>query len=72
MPATTPEQKALVGNQAAGEPLLVMYTDDCHQTCRELKERNVRFRSEPFEEGGSIAAHALDLYGNEFVIVQLK
>jgi catechol 2,3-dioxygenase-like lactoylglutathione lyase family enzyme len=69
--AETEEQLRHVGRQTAGQPCLVIYTDDLYGSYAELSARNVRFVREPKEEGGAIFAHFEDLYGNEIVLVQL-
>ncbi|HEY9514368.1 MAG TPA: VOC family protein [Gemmatimonadaceae bacterium] len=61
----------LIGCQAGGQPLLVLYTDDCRATAATLAERGVRFPRLPAERDGAVFAHFLDLYGNEFVLVEL-
>jgi predicted enzyme related to lactoylglutathione lyase len=72
MPATTDEQRARVGNQTGGEPIAVIYTEDCRQAYAELRERGLQFLGEPVEEAGSVHVHFLDLYGNTFVLVELR
>lgn len=61
----------LVGHQSGRGPFLVLYTDDCRQTCAALARRGVRFRKHPYEDGGAVVAHIEDVYGNELVIAQL-
>lgn len=63
--------EALVGRQAGGQPLLVLYTDDCRARCAALESDGVRIRRPPVEADGAVFAHCLDLYGNEIVLVQL-
>lgn len=63
--------EALVGRQAGGQPLLVLYTDDCRAHCATLEAAGVRIRRPPAEGDGAVFAHCLDLYGNEIVLVQL-
>lgn len=69
--ARTDAERALVGKQAAGEPFLVLYTDDCRAAVATLEQRGARVRRQPVEDAGSIAAHIEDLYGNEIVIAEL-
>jgi len=66
------EQRSLVGRQAGGQPLLVLYTDDVHSDYLRLISQGVTFRDEPREEEDSFVAHFRDLYGNEHVLVQVK
>jgi catechol 2,3-dioxygenase-like lactoylglutathione lyase family enzyme len=60
-----------VGAQAGGEPVAVLYTDDLHELVARWRSRQVRFRVDPYESEGTQVCHVLDLYGNEFVAVQL-
>lgn len=69
--ASTDEQRALVGRQTGGEPCAVLYTDNCRATYEVLRSRGVHFRIEPREDSDAIVAHFLDLYGNEFVLVEM-
>ena len=66
-----PDDTALVGRQAGGQPLLVLYTADCRAHCERLRELGVRIVRPPAEGGGALFAHCQDLYGNEIVLVQL-
>lgn len=66
------EQRGLIGRQAGGQPLLVLYTDDVHSDYLRLTSQGVPFRDEPREEADSFVAHFRDLYGNEHVLVQVK
>jgi catechol 2,3-dioxygenase-like lactoylglutathione lyase family enzyme len=66
------EQRSLIGRQAGGQPLLVLYTDDVHSDYLRLSSQGVPFRDEPREEADSFVAHFRDLYGNEHVLVQVK
>lgn len=61
----------LVGRQAGGQPLFVLYTHDCRAHCLALEAAGVRIRRQPAAGDGAIFAHCLDLYGNEIVLVQL-
>jgi catechol 2,3-dioxygenase-like lactoylglutathione lyase family enzyme len=66
-----PEQEARVGRQTAGQPCAVIYTDSLAKDHESMRARGVVFNREPREEGGARFAHFLDLYGNEFVLVEL-
>lgn len=70
MPASTPEEKALVGKQAASIPLLCLQTDDCKKDYDLLKAKGVVFIDEPKEESWGISATCKDLYGNLLFINQ--
>lgn len=62
----------LVGRQAGRHPFLVLYTDDCEATVRELERAKVEIRKPPETADGATFAHVADLYGNELVIVELE
>lgn len=70
--AESEEQRALVGRQNGGAPVMVLYTDDCRSTYQDLSARGVRFASEPRETSDDAVVHFYDLYGNHFVLVELK
>ncbi len=65
------DDEILVGRQAGSHPFLVLYTDDCDATVRELERAKVEIRQPPATSEGAKFAHVADLYGNELVIVQL-
>ena len=65
-------EKSLVGRQAGGEPLFVLYTDDCKKTYATLRQRGVEFLYEPEDTEGDIHVHFKDVYGNQIVMVELK
>jgi catechol 2,3-dioxygenase-like lactoylglutathione lyase family enzyme len=68
--AKTDEEKALVGRQAAAQPLFSLSTDDCKQDYVELKRRGVKFEGEPkvMPYGTGVVMH--DLYGNKIYLNQ--
>ncbi len=70
MTATTARERALIGRQCGGQPLLVLYTDDVRQTGRHLRAHGARVWDER-EEGESSSLHFADLYGNVLVAAQL-
>ncbi|MFK7843888.1 MAG: VOC family protein [Rhodothermales bacterium] len=61
----------LVGNQAADQPLLVIYTKDCISDYFNLEKQGVRFLNEPVQTDSEIYVHALDLYGNVILFVEM-
>jgi len=65
-------EKSLVGRQAGGEPLFVLYADDCKKTYETLRQRGVEFLYEPEDTEGDIHVHFKDVYGNQIVMVELK
>lgn len=68
--AKTNEQKALVGRQAAGEPLFAISTDDCKRDYVELKRRGVKFEGEPKVMPYGTGVMMQDLYGNKIYLNQ--
>lgn len=70
--STSVSEGSRVGRQTEGQPCAVLYTDDLHRDFRELGERGVIFTKEPESGTGAKYAHFEDLYGNEFVLVELE
>ncbi len=69
--AVTDEQKKRVGNQTAGQPVFVLYTDSFEELMNTLIENKVEIIREPEITDDSMSLSFLDLYGNEIVLVQL-
>ncbi len=67
----TEETRHLVGNQAGNHPLMVMYTEDCCADYDEMRAKGVEFLNEPTQTETEIYIHALDLYGNMIVLVEM-
>lgn len=68
--ATTVEEKALVGCQAAGQPLFSLSTDNCMRDYAELKRRGVKFEGEPKVMPYGTGVMMQDLYGNKIYLNQ--
>ncbi|GAB6930565.1 VOC family protein [Paenibacillus sp. JCM 10914] len=68
--AETPEQKALIGKQGAGQALFMFHTDNIMHDYEVLKTRGVQFHSEPQSVPGGKGAGFKDLYGNELDMFQ--
>jgi uncharacterized glyoxalase superfamily protein PhnB len=68
--ASTPEEKSLIGKQAAQRPLCVFATKDCRKTYQELSQRGIKFTQEPTEQFWGIEALCIDPFGNILDIVQ--
>jgi catechol 2,3-dioxygenase-like lactoylglutathione lyase family enzyme len=64
--ATTPEQLAMVGNQAAGRVLFFVRTDNFDADYERLRSRGVQFVEEPRTEDYGRVAVFKDLYGNRW------
>jgi catechol 2,3-dioxygenase-like lactoylglutathione lyase family enzyme len=68
--ASTPEQLAVVGNQAGGRVFLFLSTDDFQRDYRRLRDAGVRFVREPVEQPYGTVAVFEDLYGNRWDLLQ--
>ena len=68
--AKTPEEKALVGRQAAGQPLFSLSTDDCLRDYAELQSRGVSFEGKPAVMPYGTGVMLRDLYGNRIYLNQ--
>ena len=68
--ARTADEKALVGRQAASQPLFGLATDDCLRDYSELKDRGVKFEGEPKVQPWGTGVMLQDLYGNKIYLSQ--
>jgi catechol 2,3-dioxygenase-like lactoylglutathione lyase family enzyme len=68
--ARTDEEKALVGRQAAGQPLFSLSTDNCMRDYGELKRRGVKLEGEPKVMPYGTGVMMQDLYGNKIYLNQ--
>ena len=68
--ASTPEQAALIGNQAGGRVFLFLKTDDFWRDYHALTAKGVRFVRPPAEQPYGTVAVFEDLYGNLWDLVQ--
>ncbi len=68
--ARTDEEKALVGRQAAAQPLFSISTDDCNRDYRHMKGRGVTFEGEPATMPYGTGVMLRDLYGNKIYLHQ--
>jgi catechol 2,3-dioxygenase-like lactoylglutathione lyase family enzyme len=68
--ARTDQEKALVGCQAAGQPLFSLSTDNCLRDYAELKGRGVAFDGEPAVMPYGTGVMLRDLYGNKIYLNQ--
>jgi predicted enzyme related to lactoylglutathione lyase len=64
------EERGLVGRQAGGQPLLVLYTDDIDQAADRLHDHGVPVWAER-TDAGSRSLHFRDVAGNVIVAAQL-
>ena len=68
--ASSPEQLAVVGNQAGGRVFLFLSTDDFWRDYHRLREAGVRFVREPATQAYGTVAVFEDLYGNRWDLLQ--
>lgn len=70
--ATTPEQKAAVGNQTGGRVFLFLNSDDFWRDYQRMVAVGVRFVRPPSEQTYGFVAVFEDLYGNRWDLLQLN
>jgi len=68
--ARTDEEKALVGRQAAAQPLFSLQTDNCLRDFNEYKRRGIQFDGEPKVMPYGTGVMMRDLYGNKIYLNQ--
>lgn len=68
--ADTEDKRDRIGNQAADHVFLVIETDDIRRDYEQMKQRGVRFHSEPQEVPWGIEAVFADCYGNQIDLLQ--
>jgi catechol 2,3-dioxygenase-like lactoylglutathione lyase family enzyme len=68
--ATTPEQKAAIGNQTGGRVFLFLGTDDFWRDYNRMAERGIEFVRPPAAESYGTVAVFKDLHGNLWDLVQ--
>jgi uncharacterized glyoxalase superfamily protein PhnB len=64
------EERERMEKLVGQNPTMVFSVTDCRQTYEELKSRGVPFRTGPEEMPWGMQAMALDLYGNELLLVE--
>ena len=70
--ATSPEQKAAIGNQTGGRVFLFLNTDNFWRDYEAMKAAGVEFVRDPQEQPYGTVAVFKDLYGNLWDLLQLK
>ena len=60
-----------IGNQTAGEPVMVIYTTSIDQMFEKLQQNGVKIKSDPVIRSEFKFLHCFDLYGNEIVVVEM-
>ncbi len=68
--ASTPEQQSHIGAQTGGRVFLFLYTDDFWRDYAAYKSRGVMFVRDPKEESYGTVAVFVDLYGNQWDLLQ--
>ena len=68
--ATNPEQESFVGNQAGGQVMLFLGTDDFWRDYNDMKASGVEFITEPNVAPYGTVAVFKDLYGNTWDLIQ--
>ena len=68
--ASTPEQRACIGKQAAERVFLFLYTDDFARDHAAFTARGVRFLEAPRHEAYGTVAVFEDLYGNKWDLLE--
>ena len=66
--ARNDDEKALVGRQAAAQPLFSISTDNCRRDYAEMKGRGVQFEAEPKTMPYGTGVMLQDLYGNKIYL----
>lgn len=68
--ASTPEQKASIGNQTGGRVFLFLYTDDFRRDYESFKAKGIEFiRKQAKADYGTFAVFK-DLYGNQWDLLE--
>jgi len=70
--ASTPEQQALIGGQAAGRVWLFLHTDDFWTDYQRMRNAGVQFLEQPRDESYALVVVFQDLYGNKWDLLQRK
>jgi catechol 2,3-dioxygenase-like lactoylglutathione lyase family enzyme len=68
--ASTPEQRARIGDQTGGRVFLFLHTDDFRRDYAALTARGVAFREAPREEPYGTVAVFADRYGNLWDLIE--
>lgn len=61
-----------IGNQTAGEPLMVIYTTSIQSLYSHLITNGVQIKGQIVKTADSQFFHCFDLYGNELICVELS
>ena len=69
--ASKPEQEPYIGNQTGGRVFLFLNTDDFWRDYNAMVKNGIKFIREPKEANYGLVAVFLDLYGNQWDLLQL-
>ena len=69
--ASTPEQRAFIGDQAGGRVFLFLRTDDFWRDYTEMQSAGIKFVRQPKSEPYGTVAVFEDLYGNLWDLIEL-
>jgi catechol 2,3-dioxygenase-like lactoylglutathione lyase family enzyme len=69
--ASKPEQEQYIGNQTGGRVFLFLNTDDFWRDYNAMVKNGINFIREPKEADYGLVAVFLDLYGNQWDLLQL-
>ncbi len=72
MKSEAAEQKNKIGKQTAGQPTIVIYTDDCKNLYNHVKKNGVKLIGEIVITEENKFFHCYDLYENNLLIVELS
>jgi predicted enzyme related to lactoylglutathione lyase len=61
-----------IGNQTAGEPTFVIYTNALDALYQKLLKNGVKIKLKPVYADAYSFFHCYDLYGNEIIVTELK
>jgi uncharacterized glyoxalase superfamily protein PhnB len=70
--ASKPEQDPFVGNQTGGRVFLFLQTDDFWRDYKAMRAQGIEFIREPLDADYGTVAVFLDLYGNQWDLLQYK
>jgi len=68
--ASNDQQLALIGNQTGGRVFLFLYTDAIDRDCAEYQSRGVNFVRGKVQQAYGTVAVFLDLYGNQWDLIE--
>lgn len=72
MRATSPEQKARIGDQTGGRVFLFLHTDNFQRDYDAFRKRGVTFIESPRQEDYGTVAVFEDHFGNKWDLLELK